>query len=117
MITEIDFNGKKIGLKYGLPAIRSIYEKLDKVSFLAAETYSIVSLVQIVYSGYVNYCLVKELTPEITFEDVFDWVEDNVAGSEVEKAVNAFNESKYIKKAVEVKEEEKKTLTGKKSKK
>lgn len=118
VIAEIEFNGEKIGLKYTIPALKMIFQKLDKLSFLAAETYNEVSIAQIIYGGHVSFCIPKELIPKFTFEQVYDSIVSNRNSvDELKKAVDAFTEGcKSLKD--ELKEGEKKSqLTGKKSKK
>lgn len=118
VVAEIEFNGEKIGVKYSVPALKMIFQKLDKLSFLSADVYDEVSLAQIIYAGHVQYCIPKEIIPKFSFEQVYETIINNTGNAdEMRKAVVAFTEG--CKSLYEqLKPDEKKSqLTGKKLKK
>jgi hypothetical protein len=116
-IAEIVINGEKVGLKYGLPAMQIIYKKLGDIKDVSPESLGLISFIQMVWGGHVNYCLVKEIPKKYTYEEIFEWVEDNIGNPELLKALEAFRESKFIKNKPVPEEEKKSPLAGKKLKK
>lgn len=117
--TEIEFNGEKLRVSYTVPALKMVFQKLEKLEFLQAEVYNEVSIAQIVYAGHVSYCIPKELLPKFSFEQVYDSVTGNKNDpDELRKAVAAFTEGcRSFNEANAVEGEKKSQSIGKKSKK
>lgn len=115
---ELQVNGKSLGLKFGLPALRRIQSKLGLTEFSDEISLTLKMCLDILYSGYLNYCLAKGVDPEISSEEIYDYLETNLNNelefSKINECIVAFNESKYVKPSSngEATEEQKKTLTG-----
>jgi hypothetical protein len=83
-------------------------------------TLNLMSMVHIIYAGYLNDCMAKDQKDTLLFEDFYSLVEDAALANDlgqVKKAIEVFAGSKEVKE-VEVKdgdEKKKKPLTGKKS--
>jgi hypothetical protein len=121
--TTITINDQKVGLKFGMSSFRYLSDKFkDGISFENGELNEI-GVSHLVYSGYYNNCLVKGVLPEMTFEDLVDYVEVNIMKSEfleeLKNIIKVWGESDMIKSNVaqtqEVEETtKKKSLRGKK---
>jgi hypothetical protein len=116
----ITMNGHTISLRYGMASFRYLTERfVEGISFINDELNEI-GLSHILYSGYINYCLVKDIKKDYTFEFFVDYIETHLKDedfmAQVMDAVKVWADSEYIKQAQEVKDEEakKKSSRGKK---
>lgn len=119
--TTITVKGQEIGLRFGLPAIKRISDKINLLAGMEEITLNLMSMVHILYAGYLNDCLAKDQTPELAHEDFYTLVEDAALANDlgqVKKAIEVFAGSKEVKEveAKEGDEKKKKPLTGKTSK-
>lgn len=94
----------EIGLKFGLESVRQIYEK-SQLYRLSDEDddFTPLGMAHVLYAGYINNQLVKELPAKFTLEDFVDHVEDAVMNRnllDVIAALQVFQESKTIKDIV-----------------
>lgn len=113
-LAKITVDGREVVLKFGLPAIRRIMEKMlvyklsDKTG--DKEVYNDLGLSHILYAGYLNGCLMRDELPEIPFESFYTLLEDagddKAKEAEVVKAILSFEESKKVKRAIEKLREE-----------
>lgn len=112
-------NDRAIALKFGMYSFRIISEKFDKTKAYSGDTLNELGIAIVIHAGYLNHCVVKEIEPEISFEDIVNYVDERVFGdkSDIEKAIKQWAESQVMKKAAEVSEGAKKKQTGTKSKK
>lgn len=79
--TTIEIEGKTIGLKFGMASFRYLQGKLkSEISFNGNELTEI-GFAQILYSGYFNNCIIKDVVPEYNFEFFVDFVEKNLNNS------------------------------------
>jgi hypothetical protein len=73
----------------------------------------------LVYSGYYNNCLVKGVLPEITFENLVDYVEVNIMKAEfleeLKNIIKVWGESDMIKSNVAATQEVEETTKKKNS--
>jgi hypothetical protein len=73
----------------------------------------------LVYSGYYNNCLVKGVLPEITFENLVDYVEVNIMKpeflEELKNIIKVWGESDMIKSNVAATQEVEETTKKKSS--
>lgn len=109
--TQITIAGQPIGLLFGLPAIKQISDKINLLSGMEEITLNIMSMVHILYAGYVNNCLANNQEPIIDFKVFYDKVEQGALNNglaEIEKAIKVFAGSKEVK---QVEEEGKKKLS------
>jgi hypothetical protein len=121
--TTITINDQKVGLKFGMASFRYLADKFkDGISFENGELNEI-GVSHLVYSGYYNNCLVKGVLPEMTFENLVDYVETNIMKPEfleqLKNIIKVWGESDMIKSNVAATKEveettKKKTLRGKK---
>lgn len=121
-VATITVQGKPVRLKFGLPAVKRIFEKMADGDFIKDNIYTYTGMAHILYAGYLNSCLLKEATPAMTFEDFYTLIEDyafdKTNEEEITAALRSFEQSRFIKSATgkteeEIEEEEKKSqLTG-----
>ena len=118
--TTIDIEGKKIGLKFGMSSFRYLQNRFkDEVSFNGS-TLTEIGFAQILYSGYYNNCIIKDVVPEYNFEFFVDFIENNIKNEEIIKQINLvielWSENDFIKNVsnAENTETKKKTTRGKK---
>lgn len=108
---QIEINGKKVGLKFNMAAGESLATVKG-----AKSTYS--NIVTIVWAGILGNAFVKQIDPEVTFEEVAEWVEDkSLSGDEegeLNKVSDAFLQSQPIQKLINTGKEDtkKKKQTG-----
>jgi hypothetical protein len=80
----------------------------DGISFENGELNEI-GVAHLVYSGYYNNCLVKGVLPEMTFENLVDYVETNIMKNEfleeLKGIIKVWGESDMIKSNVAAAEE------------
>jgi hypothetical protein len=117
--TTITINDQKVGLKFGMASFRYLSDKFkDGISFENGELNEI-GVSHLVYSGYYNNCLVKGVLPEITFEDLVDYVEINIMKNEfleeLKNIIKVWGESDMIKSNVTPTEEPQDTAKKKSS--
>ena len=107
--TTITINDQKVGLKFGMASFRYLSDKFkDGISFENGELNEI-GVAHLVYSGYYNNCLVKGVLPEMTFENLVDYVETNIMKNEfleeLKNVIKVWGESDMIKSNVAAAEE------------
>jgi hypothetical protein len=121
--TTITINNQKVGLKFGMASFRYLSDKFkDGISFENGELTEI-GVAHLVYSGYYNNSLVKGVLPELTFENLVDYVESNIMKNEfleeLKNIIKVWGESEMIKSNIAETQEvddkaKKKSLRGKK---
>jgi len=117
--TTITINDQKVGLKFGMASFRYLSDKFkDGISFENGELNEI-GVSHLVYSGYYNNCLVKGVLPEMTFENLVDYVEVNIMKAEfleeLKNIIKVWGESDMIKSNVEATKEVEETTKKKSS--
>jgi hypothetical protein len=116
----MDVLGRKRGLKFGMLAKQQISlesQKLGRVLNGNSVDFALVPV--IVYWGLFNNCYIKREDPDFTFEDVVNFVEDNVVNPDLFTPVlNCLYESSVTSTGTnaEPKDEEKKSTTSTKRK-
>ena len=114
--TTITINGEKIGLKFGMASFRYLAEKFDKKKSFVNQALTEIEISHILYSGYYNNCLVKEVEPTLTFENFVDYIEMNMLNEEVltniKEAIELWSKNDFLKTQGE--EPKKKNSRGKK---
>ena len=113
--TTITINEETIGLKFGMASFRYLQDKFQSNKDLDTSILNEITISHIIYSGYYNNCVVKEVDPKYKFADIVDWVEvtllANKEDNEIAKAIKCWSESDFIKPK-EQEEEKKRTLVG-----
>ena len=117
--TTITINDQKVGLKFGMSSFRYLSDKFkDGISFENGELNEI-GVSHLVYSGYYNNCLVKGVLPEMTFENLVDYVETNIMKpeflEELKNIIKVWGESDMIKSNVAETQEVEETTKKKSS--
>jgi hypothetical protein len=117
--TTITINGEKVGLKFGMYSFRYLSEGrfVEGLSF-ANNQLTEIGIAHILYSGYINNCVVKDTKdPKYTFEDFVDFIEKNIQNEEVlievKKILEVWAASEFIK-GKKTDTAKKKTTRGKK---
>ena len=117
--TTITINDQKVGLKFGMASFRYLSDKfIEGISFNNGEITEI-GIAHLLYSGYINSCLVKGELPENRFEEFVDFIETNIKNesflNEIKNVLKVWGESDMIKKTVQSNDEpKKKNSRGKK---
>jgi len=108
-----------------MPSFRYLSEKFKEgISYNDREINEF-GISQIIYAGYYNNCLVKEILPEIKFEQIVDFVESNFKNedfmNDMQEVVRVWGESEFVKNSTaqnkevdEISTAKKKTSRGKK---
>lgn len=99
--TTITLNGQSFSLRFGMASFRYLSERfVDGISFDNGNLNEI-GLAHIIYSGYHNHCLVKDVKVDYPFEYFVDYIEshlkDEAFMAEVMAALSVWNESDFIK--------------------
>ena len=121
--TTIVIGGKTIGLKFGMYSIRKFSEKSEKGILYDGENLNELGISTLLHSGYLNNCIVKEVEPELSYENFVDFVEgalmDEKDKAQIQQAVECWADSRFIKQSIEAANDDakKKKLPGKKLKK
>lgn len=122
-LAKITIDGQEVVLKFGLPAIRRILEKMGQYALTEGDKYNELGLSHILFAGYLNGCMMRDEVPTKEYEEFYNLVEqfnDNEGVKvEVIAAIRAFEDSKFIKQSAEKateKEEKKSPSIGKRSK-
>lgn len=119
---KININGKEVGLKFGMASFRYLSDKFLDNKVFKDGNINEMGAAYIIYSGYWNNCIVKEMDQELTLEDIVDWVETNLMDSEFSKTlaevIDLWSKNDFFKKASQATEKpeepKKKTSRGKK---
>jgi hypothetical protein len=80
---QAEILGRKRGLKFGTIAIRQITLYSEKNGKALGETLDLALIPIIVYWGLFNNCYIKQEDPDFTFEDVVEFVDDNISTPEI----------------------------------
>ena len=118
--TTITINGTKIGLKFGMASFRYLQTRFVEGVAFNNDGLNEIGISHIIYSGYYNNCLIKDVEATLSFGEIVDWIESNLKNDdtveEIKKVVNLWTESDFIKKTQTDTQEQpkKKTTRGKK---
>lgn len=117
----INLGDLKIGLKFGLASFRYLSEcKLVEGKTINNGELNEIGIAHIIYSGYFNNCLVKDVEVEHDFSFFCDLIEQNITDEKfigtVKDALKVWSENDFIRKASGENVEEGKKKGGKKSK-
>jgi hypothetical protein len=115
----LTLNDTKIGLKFGMASYRYLSTKLVEGKTHQGADINEIGIAHILYSGYFNNCLIKDVEPDYSFEVFAEWLEQNLTNDEAMNQVKAILElwtnNQFVQKALEP-EAKKKTTPLKKSK-
>lgn len=114
---QADILGRKRGLKFGMLAVQQISLESQKIGKILGASVDLALVPVIVYWGLYNNCYIKREEPDFTFEEVCDFVDENVSTPEIfTQIIECFYNSRIIKGNTEQPTEEKKSTTLKKKK-
>jgi hypothetical protein len=117
--TTITINGTKIGLKFGMASFRYLSDKFVEGKAYTNNELNEIGIAHILYSGYYNNCLIKDVEIEHSFESFVDFIEANLTNegvlSEIKDIIQIWSQNEFLKQKEEPKQEaKKKTTRGKK---
>lgn len=94
---QVEILGRKRGLKFGMLAVQQITLEAQKLGVTLGVNIDIALVPVIVYWGLFNNCYVKREDPDFTFEDICDYVDDNVSNVDTFKSIiECFYQSRLI---------------------
>jgi hypothetical protein len=104
--TSITIDGEKVDLRFGIPAVRMFLEKVSTEEVLiSGETINEVGVAALIYCGYINNCMVKDIVPDKTQGYFLEYVEHSWIDDEVKKQLenvsSVYAASKFTKKVQE----------------
>lgn len=116
--TTITINDTKLGLKFGMASFRYLQSKfIDGIAFENNELNEI-GVAHIIYSGYYNNCIIKDIELGLSFEYFVDWVESNLKNedslNQIKNIIGVWAESDFIKQTQQDDKSKKKTSRLKK---
>lgn len=95
-------NNKQVSTRFGMLSVEIF---LSKAVDVGTTTYSAFGIASIIWAGVVNYYEVKELPKPVTFEEVYEYVENLMLSDseldEIKEVVKQFEESQALKKKTE----------------
>lgn len=115
--TTVTINSEKLGLKFGMASYRYLQDKLSKKEILQNDELNELGIAYLIYSGYHNNCLVKEVEPTYNLEYFVDWVENGMNDEnvieQIKNIIIVWGNNQFIKNAStrEEKQETKKKNT------
>lgn len=117
--TTITINGEKIGLKFGMASFRYLSEgRLTEGKSFQNNELTEIGIAHIIYSGYYNNCIVKDVDAKLKFEDFVDFIELNLKNdefiNELKEVIEVWTQSDIIKQTQTEEEPKKKNSRGKK---
>lgn len=95
---NIEIDGQKVGLKFGMVALPIISEKVGVKE--KGENYGIKDCAHILYAGYLNNCEAKDSDPIHDFSFFYDYCESAVMKNDLQTIIEATNclaNSQYVK--------------------
>lgn len=114
---QVNILGKMRGVKFGMIAVQQITLEAQKLGKVLGVSLDFAMVPVIVYWGLYNNCYVKREEPDFTFEDVSDFVDENLTDTKIfEDIVTCFYQSKLIAGQPVGEQSEKKSTTLKKKK-
>ena len=111
---QADVLGKRRGLKFGMLAIQQIALETQKLGQVLGNNSVDFALVPvIVYWGLFNNCYIKREEPDFTFEDVVNFVDENVTTPEIfTPIIECMYTSRVVQQSAEQPQEEEKKSTN-----
>jgi hypothetical protein len=115
----ITVNEQTIGIKFGMASFRYLSEgKFVEGKSFDSNGLNEIGISHILYSGYYNNCIVKEIIPSLNFEDFVDYVETAMLNKEgiskLTEIIKIWTDNRYLKDSINNNESKKKNSSGKK---
>ena len=115
----VTIKDQTIGLKFGMASFRYLSEgKFQEGKSFVKNELNEIGIAHILYSGYYNNCLVKDVDLKLTFEDFVDFIESSMVNKssldEITAAIKMWSDNDFIKQTSVEEEPKKKSSRGKK---
>lgn len=100
---KIAIDGKEVGLKFGFAQVKefAIAMANNLAVYFDGDTISPIGIAKLIHTAHRNDCLLKEVEPSITFEQISDWVDSSASDEKknetLNKVVAVWQESEYTK--------------------
>lgn len=109
--TQLEFKGKTRGIKFGMLAVQQIMLAANKLNLELGNEIDIVLIPEVIYWGLYNCSYNKREIVDYTFEDVTEFVDDNLHDRQLfTDILMAFYNSKVISQAMPQAEEKKSSI-------
>jgi len=96
--TQIEFKGQLRGIKFGMLAVQQIMLAASKLNAELGNEIDIALIPEVLYWGLYNCSVNKRELIDYTFEDVCEFVDDNIHNKEIfVQIMLCFYDSKIIK--------------------
>jgi hypothetical protein len=115
--TTIVIGGQQVGLRFSIDAIKiAMLKNAVKIVDGVLETPDTVSTARYLHSAYIVNCYVKEIHADLTFEQFYDWADEQSVngGEELLRLTQVITEANYVKPKEKTKEEQEKEAGKKK---
>jgi hypothetical protein len=111
---QADILGRTRGLKFGLLAVEQIGMEMQKFGKVFGDnSIDLAAVPVIIYWGLFNNCYIKKEDPDFTFEEVVDFVDENISTPDLFTPIlQAFYDSKFLQPTTTASQEEKKSSTS-----
>jgi len=111
---QADILGRTRGLKFGLLAVEQIGMEMQKLGKVFGDnSIDLAAVPVIIYWGLFNNCYIKKEDPDFTFEEVVDFVDENISNPDLFTPIlQAFYDSKFLQPTTTASQEEKKSSTS-----
>lgn len=99
----MNIKGKDVSLRFGMLSVEIFLGEAAKFDGLSY--YSSYAISRIIYAGMVNYYEVKGLKQPLTFEEIYDYVEDSMLTkadmAQITEVINEFSNCQALKRKTE----------------
>ena len=117
---QADILGRTRGLKFGMLAVQQIGMEMQKLGKVFGDnSIDLAAVPVIIYWGLFNNCYIKKEDPDFTFEEVVDFVDENISSPDLFTPIlQSFYDSKFLQPTTTAPQEEQKkssTSTRKKA--
>lgn len=105
-LAQITLDGQPVALKFGMPALQRIAQKMSTNDLFNGEQWNDLGISHILYAGYMNYCAMKDILPVYEFDKFYSYVEDaeeEATIKEIAGSIQVFVDSKMVKELVDKK--------------
>ena len=107
---QADILGRTRGLKFGMLAVQQIGMEMQKLGKVFGDnSIDLAAVPVIIYWGLFNNCYIKKEDPDFTFEEVVDFVDENISTPDLFTPIlQAFYDSKFLQPTQQASQEEQK---------
>lgn len=92
---QVEINGKKVGVKFNMYAAENF------TNVIGIQTSS-ANIVRMIWAGILGNSFVKQKDPEVSFEDVADWVEILTLKGDDEHVIDKITETFLVSEPIKV---------------